>query len=183
MVALIAYLILLFALLLFLIFMSVYSALLIYSSVMGSPYVATRNKVIAEMLSMADLKKGKLLMELGSGDGRVSMLAGKLYGVKAVGFDVNPLLVFWSNYLAKMRHLKNCHFEQKNIFDADYSKADYLYIFLMPDLIKKLIPKLKKELKKGSVIISHGFKVEDRKIKLYKTRESHSFNTYYYKLT
>jgi len=85
--------------------------------------------------------------------------------------------------LAKLQKLdKNCQFIRKNIFDINYSKADYLYIFLMPDLIKKLTPKLKKELKKTCLIISHGFKIEDKGIKLIKVKEGKPFNTYYYRI-
>ena len=183
MIFIIAYLGLIFFLLIFLFFMSLYTAFLIYSSFKGSPYVATRKKVIKEILEMANLKKGKVFYELGSGDGRVNRLAVKNWQVKAVGVDINPLLVFWSNFLAKLQKLdKNCQFIRKNIFDINYSKADYLYIFLMPDLIKKLTPKLKKELKKTCLIISHGFKIEDKGIKLIKVKEGKPFNTYYYRI-
>ncbi|MBI5127152.1 methyltransferase domain-containing protein [Candidatus Roizmanbacteria bacterium] len=162
--------------------MSVYTLSLIYSSIKGSPYVATRKKRVEEILKDANLKKGEIFYELGSGDGRISRLAAKKYGVRSVGIDVNPILVFWSNFLTKMHGLDDCKFIKMNIFDFDFSKADYLYIFLMPVLIDKLIPKLKKELKKGTLIISHGFKVKDKKIKLVKTTEAKMFNTYYYRI-
>ena len=143
--------------------------------------MATRKKVIMTILKEAKLKKGKIVYELGSGDGRVSRLAVKNWQVKAVGVDINPLLVFWANFLAKLEKIDNrCQFVRKNIFDVDYSKADYLYLFLMPDLISKLIPKLKKELKKNCLIISHGFKIEE--MKLIKTLDTRPFKTYYYKI-
>jgi len=163
--------------------MSVYGLSLFYSSLMGSPYVPTGNKIILDILKEVKFKRNGLFIELGSGDGRVSRIAVKTYQVKATGVDVNPLLIIWSNLLTKIQGInKNCHFSRKNIFDIDYSQADYLYIFLMPDIIKKLTPKLNRELKKGAIIISHGFPIIDFKNKLIKKAERRPFPTYYYKV-
>lgn len=183
MIILIGYILLVFLLLIFLMTVSIYTLFLLYSSFKGSPYVPTRKKVIENILKEANLKKGKLFYELGSGDGRVSRLAVKEYQVRATGIDINPLLVFWSNLLDKWQKIdRHCRFIKKNIFAIDYSQADYLYLFLMPELITKLIPKLREDLKKGCLIISHAFKVEDKKFKLVKTLEGKPFRTYYYKI-
>lgn len=157
--------------------MSVYTLSLIYSSFKGSPYVATRRKRIEEILKEADLKKGKTFIELGSGDGRIIRTAVKLYGVKGIGIDINPLLVFWANLLGH----KNIDFKVENIFDTDLTRADYVYIFLMPKLIEELEKKMDKELKKGTIVISHGFPIIGWEKKLYKKIEKIPFPTYYYR--
>ena len=99
MINLILYLLLLLALLLFLIFMSFYSLPLIYSSVKGSPYVATKNKAIIDMFNQVKFIKEKKFLELGSGDGRISRYVASKYGVFATGVDVNPLLILWAKIL------------------------------------------------------------------------------------
>lgn len=172
------YLAIIFSIFVFLIFMSLYTFFLIYSSVKGSPYVPTKSKKILEILKYAYLKKGKLFIELGSGDGRIVRWAVKEYHVKGIGVDINPLLIFWSKILGG----KNVKFEVKNIFDTDLKKADYIYLFLMPKLIEKLTFKMEKELKKGSIVISHGFPIKGWEKKLYKKLEGNPFSTYYYKI-
>lgn len=150
---------------------------------MGSPYVPTKSKDIKAILDPADIKKNQTFIELGSGDGRIARFAAREYGVRAEGIDINPLLVFWSNYLAKMERLGNkAVFKRVNIFKYNLSKADCVYIFLMPELIKKLESKLKKELKKGAMVISHGFKIEGLKKRLVKEVKRVPFPTYYYKI-
>jgi len=143
--------------------------------------VATRKKRIEKILKEANLKKGKIFIELGCGDGRIVRTAVKKYGVKGIGVDINPILIFWARLLSLKDSSTSLGmtFRVENIFDTDLTKTDYVYIFLMPDLISKLIPKLKKELKKNCLIISHGFKVEG--MKLVKTLETRPFKTYYYR--
>lgn len=183
MIYLIFYLILIFFLLVFLIIMSIYTLSLIYSSIKGSPYVATRSKRILEILENAHLKKGRLFIELGSGDGRVVREAVKQYQVKGIGIDINPLLVFWSKLICRLNsnlYKNNIVFRTENIFNTDLTKADYVYIFLMPKLIEELTPKLDKELKKGAIVISHGFPFKNWQKKLFKKLDRLPFPTYYY---
>ncbi|MGB9883671.1 MAG: hypothetical protein ACPLRN_04150, partial [Microgenomates group bacterium] len=152
------------------IFISFNTLLLIYSLLKGSPYVPTNNKTILRILKEANLKKDKIFMELGSGDGRVTRLAVTQFGVKGIGFDINPLLVFWSNFLSKpiLKDKKIIKFLNQDVLEADFKKADYLYLFLLPELIKKLIPRFNKQLKKRAIIISHGFPIPGWEKKLIK---------------
>ena len=180
---LIVYLLAIFSLLIFLISISIYTLFLIYSSIKGSPYVPTKKKELEVILGELQPKKEKLMIELGSGDGRMLRLAAKTYGLNGTGIDINPLLNFWANLLWKLSS-KNSKssliFKTENVFDTDYRKADYLYIFLMPKLIAELTPKLNEELKKGAIVISHGFPILTWKRKLYKTLGRKPFPTYFY---
>src|SRR3990167_8901150 len=145
--------------LLFLSGLAAYSFGLLYSSIMGAPYVPTSKKHIDEILKKANLKKGQAFMELGSGDGRIVRRAVQSYGVRGIGVDINSLLIVLSRILAGRQHLKDISFIRRNIFDVDFSQADIIYMFLMPETIKKLLPKMEKEVRKGALVISHGFKI------------------------
>jgi len=181
MIAVISYLLILLLILFFLIFMTFYTIFLIYSSVKGSPYVPTKQKVVDNILKHVSFNQKSFLIELGSGDGRFLRKAAIDYEVSGIGFDVNPLLVFWANLLVRLKKIKNIEFKTKNIFDADITKATVVYIFLMPELIEKLNPKFDKELKKGTVLISHGFPVKEGKKKLEFVLKAKPFSTYYYR--
>ena len=163
--------------------MSIYGASLIYSSLMGAPYVPTKNKLALEILKEIKFKKNGLFIELGSGDARITRSAVKHYPIRGMAVDVNVLLIIWSKFLAWTQGIdKRIDFITKNILDVNLTKADYIYLFLFPALIEKLIPKFKKELKKGTIIISHGFPVEKYKPKLFKKVDRSTFPTYYYRV-
>lgn len=183
MLQLILYLILVFSLLIFLLFMSVYGISLIYSSLMGAPYVPTRNKLALEILKEVKFRKNGLFVELGSGDGRIVRTVVKNYPISGVAVDINGLLILWSKFLAKLdKTYPKIIFLNKNILKVNLIKADYIYLFLFPALINKLIPNFERDLKKGTIIISHGFPIEEFKNKLVKKVDRSTFPTYYYKI-
>ena len=183
MLSLILYILAVFFLLIFLIFMSVYGLSLIFSSLMGSPYVPTHNQVILDILKEVKFRKGKLFVELGSGDARIIRMAVKKYRVNGLAVDINGLINLWAKTLVKFDKTgKHIIFKTENIFKTDLTKTDYLYLFLMPGLLKKLVPKFDKELKKGTIIISHGFPINEYKRKMMKKVDRNPFPTYYYKL-
>lgn len=180
---LIVYLLLVILLLLFLIFMSIYGFSLIISSLFGAPYVPTHQKLALEILKEVKYKKNGLFVELGSGDGRIVRTAVKKYRLRGLAVDINTLLIIWSKLLAKLEGIdKNISFVNKNILKIDLSQADYLYLFLFPELINKLKPNFDKQLKKGVIIISHGFPVKGYEKKLIKKVLRSTFPTYYYKI-
>jgi len=149
---------------------------------MGSPYVATKNKQVDLILKELKPKKGKIFFELGCGDGRMVRKAVKEYGVLGFGFDINPLLLWWAKFLAKKEGLKNIVFERKNILHLSYKNADYVYMFLLPELIEKLKKKLEKELPKKVIVVSHGFLISGWDKKLFKKINNRPFPTYFYRI-
>jgi len=163
--------------------MSVYGISLIYSSLMGAPYVPTQNKLALEILKEIKYKKNGLFVELGSGDARIVRTAVKNYGVRGLAVDVNCLLIVWSKILSRLDGTSNkMNFATKNILNIDLFEADYIYLFLFPALILKLLPKFEKEVKKGAIIISHGFEIFEYKKFLIKKVDRTTFPTYYYKI-
>jgi len=123
-------------------------------------YVPTPMNVLDKMFEVAKLTKADVLYDLGCGDGRLVVQAAKRYGIKAVGFDVDPQRIKESNENAKKNGVENLvRFEQKNIFGVDLTPASVVTLYLLPELNVKLIPQLEK-LKPGSRIVSHDFDME-----------------------
>lgn len=160
----------------------VYAFGLLFSALKGAPYVPTSRKKLTEILNVVKPHTNATFFELGSGDGRMVRFAAQTYGVRGIGIEVNPLLVWWSRLLARRDKIQNVVFLKRNIFSTDMSSASYIYIFLMPELIVKLLPKFEAELKKGTVVISHGFKIIPWEKKLWKTLPSPTFSTFYYRI-
>ncbi len=179
---LIIYIIILFIELVFLIILATYLLSLLYSSYKGSAYVATKSKIIDNILKKADLKEKMVFFDLGCGDGRIVRKAVENYQVKGIGVDVNPLLIFIAQLISRFKKIDNLQFVNKDIFEVDLAQADVIYLFLMPKLIDKLKVKLKKQTKNRVKIISHGFKINGWESYLYDQISAEPFNTYFYSL-
>lgn len=179
---LITYLLIILSLLGFLLSITVYTLFLIYSSLMGSPYVPSKQKEVEYILNQIKYKEKGYFMDLGCGDGRVVRTAVRKYNVNGIGFDINPILISWAKFLGKIKGSNNnIEFKTSNILKISYKNAEYIYIFLMPDLIAKLKKLLERDLEKEVVVISHGFPVIGWENKLFKKIDHSPFPTYYYK--
>jgi SAM-dependent methyltransferase len=121
-----------------------------------APFVPTRMSSIKKVLQNAGVKKGKKFYELGSGDGRVVFEAAKL-GAFSTGIEQSWIRILYSKWRASQQKLTNIKLIHGNIFKKNYQDADIIYIYLLPKGIVKLETKLKKELKRGSVIITQTF--------------------------
>lgn len=123
-------------------------------------YVPTPQNVVDKLLDAAKIGKNDVLYDLGCGDGRIVITAAKKYGVKAVGFDIDPVRVAESRANvknAKLEHLVTI--ERKDIFTVDLSPASVVTLYLLPELNVRLVPQLQK-LKPGSRVVSHDFDME-----------------------
>jgi len=85
--------------LVFVIFLASYLLSLIYSTIMGSPYVPIRRKKIREILKEADLKQNKKFIDIGCGDGRVVKEAVQTFNVKGTGIDINPIILYKAKFI------------------------------------------------------------------------------------
>lgn len=121
-----------------------------------APYIPTKMETIRKILKLAGVKKGKKFYELGSGDGRVVITAAKL-GANSYGIEQSWLRVIYSILKAKKLHLKRAHFFHGNIFKKTYTDGDIVYIYLLNKGVSRLEEKLKKELKKGSIVITQTY--------------------------
>ncbi len=120
-------------------------------------YVPTPQKVVDKMLEMAEIKKGDVVYDLGCGDGRIVVTAAKKYGVKAIGFDINPVRVKESLENVKSNKVEHLvTIKEADIFTLDLREANVVSLYLLPELNVRLMPQLAK-LKPGSRILSHDF--------------------------
>lgn len=123
-------------------------------------YVGTPYDVVSRMLKMAKIKKSDLVYDLGCGDGRMLVLAAQKYGVKAVGYDIDPERVRASREnVRKNKVEKLVTIQQADMFTLDLSKADVFPIYLLPEMNRKLLPQFEK-LKPGSRIVCHNYDLE-----------------------
>ncbi|HEX8503618.1 MAG TPA: class I SAM-dependent methyltransferase [Pyrinomonadaceae bacterium] len=125
-------------------------------------FVPTPPETVDEMLRQAHLKKGDVLYDLGSGDGRIPLAAARQYGVRAVGIDIDPKLVAEANEAARREGLGDLvTFRLGDMFAADVREATVVTLYLSNTLNVMLRPKLLRELRPGSRIVSHDFRMGD----------------------
>lgn len=138
------------------------------------PFVPTPQEVVERMLAMAQIKKGDLIYDLGSGDGRIVITAAKKYGVKAVGFEIDPDLLRRSRDNARkagVAHLTE--FREQDILTVDLSPASVVTMYLLPEVNLELRPKIFSQLKRGARVVSHEFDMGDwkpRRVEVIKDR-------------
>ena len=124
------------------------------------PYVPTPIEVVREMLKLAGLKPGEVVLDLGSGDGRVLVTAAKEFGAKAIGVELRKDLI--EKALAnveKERVRDKVVIIQGNFFDIKLPPADVIFLYLLTSVNERLRPKLEKETKPGTRIVSHDFEI------------------------
>jgi predicted RNA methylase len=112
------------------------------------------------MLILAELKPGEILYDLGSGDGRAVIMAATDFGAKSVGVELREDLGKRALASIQMLDLINKPIIlQKDIFDVDLSPADVVFLYLTTSANEKLKPKLEKELKFGTRVVSHDYEI------------------------
>jgi len=126
------------------------------------PYVPTNQETVEKMLELAGVKEGDVVYDLGCGDGRIVITAAQKFGATGVGVDLNPQRIKEANENAQKAGVTDkVKFVEGNLFDFDFSKANVVTMYLLPSVNLKLRPKLQKELKPGSRVVSHDFHMED----------------------
>jgi Methyltransferase domain len=126
------------------------------------PYVPTPEPVVTAMLKLAGVKRGDVLYDLGSGDGRIVIAAAKRYGVRGTGVDIDPQRIREANANARKAGVaKQVRFLNEDLFAIDFSDATVVTLYLLPRINLQLRPKLLAELKPGTRIVSHGFDMGD----------------------
>jgi precorrin-6B methylase 2 len=127
------------------------------------PFVPTPQEVVDKMIDLAGVKKGDMVYDLGSGDGRIVITAAKK-GARAVGFEIDGDLVKESREnIRKAGVQKLAEIRQQDILTVDLSQASVVTMYLLPDVNLKLKPNLLSQLKPGSRVVSHAFDMGDWK--------------------
>ncbi len=127
------------------------------------PFVPTPQEVVDKMIELAGVKKGDVVYDLGSGDGRIVITAAKM-GARAVGFDIDGDLVKESREnIRKAGVQDSAEIRQQDLLTVDLSPATVITMYLLPDVNLMLRPKLLSQLKPGSRVVSHAFDMGDWK--------------------
>jgi len=135
-----------------------------YESKKIVPFVPTPQEVVERMLALAQVKKGDVVYDLGSGDGRIVITAAKKYGVKAVGFEIDPDLIKQSRERIRKEGLGHlAEIREQDIRTVNLSGATVVTMYLLPEVNLMLRPNLWKQLKPGSRVVSHDFDMDDWK--------------------
>ncbi len=128
------------------------------------PYVSTPQPVVDKMLEVAAVTKDDVVYDLGSGDGRIVITAAKKYGVRGVGVDIDPERVKEAHMNAVQAGVADrVKFLEQDLFRTDLKEASVVTLYLLPDVNLRLRPKLWRELKPGTRVVSHAFDMGDWK--------------------
>jgi SAM-dependent methyltransferase len=126
------------------------------------PFVATSNEVAAAMLRLAGVTARDVVYDLGCGDGRIVLMAAQEHHAHGVGIDINPDLIQRARIQADQVGLgTSVRFEVQDLFETDLHDATVVALYLIPSMNARLRPKLLKELKPGSRIVSHNWSMGD----------------------
>jgi len=124
-----------------------------------APYYPTPQTIVEKMLQLAGLKAGEKVYDLGSGDGRIVIMAAQKFHAEAIGIEIEPKMV--KDSIARIRKLgleKTARIVQGDLLQQNYSSADVVTVYLLPEAIDgKVQPLLDRQLKKGARVVAHDF--------------------------
>ena len=145
-----------------------------------APFVQTPLEVAKKMLDLSHVKPGEVLYDLGCGDGRLIILAAKDMGANSTGIELREDLVERARTEIKRLNLEDkVRVIQGNFFDVNISDANVITLYLTSSANERLRPKLEAELKTGTRVVSHDFKVPGWKPKqVYDELLGHTIYTY-----
>lgn len=141
----------------------------------GAPFLPTLRTRTSEALDMLQLKEGDLLLELGSGDGRMLAEAAKR-GIRSVGYELNPLLV-WYSRMRLFRYRKLAKVKLANYWQVKLPKAQGIYVFLLQPYMEKLDKKIIQNKLTPVKVVSFTFTIPNKK----PAQENNGMRLYLYK--
>src|SRR5918999_2260011 len=124
-------------------------------------WVPTPDDVVERMLTMAQVTPNDFVIDLGSGDGKIAIMAAKKFGARALGIEYNPDMVKLSQENARQAGVaEKASFRRADIFATDFSQASVITMYLLPALNMKLRPQIL-SMRPGTRVVSHSFSMED----------------------
>jgi SAM-dependent methyltransferase len=126
------------------------------------PYIPSTEVAVEEMLRLAGVRRDDLVIDLGSGDGRIVIAAARYFGARGVGIEIDPELVVAATDNARKAGVADrVRFVAQDALRADISQATVVTMYLLAPLVEKLKPKLLAELRPGTRIVAHDFGFKD----------------------
>ncbi|MBM4423266.1 MAG: hypothetical protein FJ030_07720 [Chloroflexi bacterium] len=128
----------------------------------GAPWVPMPFHTARRMLQLADVRPGETVCDLGSGDGRVLIVAAREFGANGVGVEIEPLRAFISRLTLFVLGLRRrTRVIRANFLEVDLGDADVITLYLLPKAIRRLAPKLRAELKPGARVVTLTYHLPD----------------------
>ena len=122
------------------------------------PFIATPGDVVERMLQLAGTQPGDLVVDLGSGDGRIVIAAAQKFGARGLGIELDEKLVERSRHNARLAKVADrVSFVHGDVLVSDISRASVVTVYLLPSLLDRLQPRFVDELRPGTRIVSHAF--------------------------
>ena len=126
------------------------------------PFVPTPIEVVDRMLELAEVKKGDIIYDLGSGDGRIVIRAAKKYGTRGIGIEMDPTLIDTAKKNAQAEGVSHLvEFRVEDALKTDISPATVVTLYMLPWFNEAMRPNFQKYLKPGSRIVAHDFSIEN----------------------
>jgi len=125
-----------------------------------APYVPTPMEVVEKMLELAEVRSDDVVYDLGSGDGRIVIMAAQKYGAQAVGVELDGRLYQESSArIAELGLAERAKIFHENMFEVNYNRATVVTLYLLTSVNERLRPRLEKQLRSGARVVSHDFQV------------------------
>jgi SAM-dependent methyltransferase len=123
-------------------------------------FVPTSHAVADAMLTLARVTAADVVYDLGSGDGRLVILAAQKFGARGVGVEIDPRLVDISRVVAREGAVGDrVRFVEGDLYTADIAEATVVTLYLSPNINRRLAPRLRRELRPGARVVSHQFPI------------------------
>lgn len=130
-----------------------------WSAIIGAPWLPTPRKRVRSMLELAEVNHTDKLYDIGSGDGRIIIIAASEFGAKSIGIEMDPLRVIWSRMAIRRKGLsQTAEVLQENFFNSNIEDATVVTVYQGVGVNKKLEEKFSKELKPGTRVVSYRFR-------------------------
>lgn len=127
---------------------------------LNAPFIKSPDFVVNRMIELAEISERDLVYDLGCGDGRIVITAAVQTGCRGVGFDIDPARVAESKENVVRHGVEHLvTIEEKNIFDVDLSRANVILMYLLPWMVKELVPQFER-CPPGTRIVSHDWEIE-----------------------
>jgi protein-L-isoaspartate O-methyltransferase len=127
-----------------------------------APYFPTPQTIVRRMLELGELKAGEKMFDLGSGDGRIVIMAADKFKADATGVEIDEAL--FKQSMARIRKLgleSRARIILGDMLEQDYSSSDLVTVYLLPGATDKIRPLLEKQLRKGARVVAHDFEISD----------------------
>lgn len=135
---------------------------IVWSASVGAPWLPTPKSKVRKMLEFAKVQSEDVVYDLGSGDGRILIMAAKEFGAMSVGIEADPIRQRWSKLMIRRHRLtEKIKVLRGNFFNFDIGDASVVTLYLGVGANDKLREKLTKELKPGTRIVSHHFLLKE----------------------